>query len=551
MLEAAFKNRGVLIALATGLLLLGPAIGIIEPATASAPWSQKLDPLALEECAAEGHAPVVVMLAEQADLTGAESAVDKAARGRWVVRRLREVAERTQPPVVSWLEDRGVAVKRYFAANALAIDADSVTLYGLARRADVSYVELEGQVSVPEPYEAEGSATFSSLSEPNTPQIVERGVKAIGADEVWDMGYRGEGVVVGIVDTGANHRHPALKYNYRGRDDDHDYDWFDAAGASQEPTDDDSHGTHVTGTAVGEAGARQIGVAPGAEWIACRNIQRRSGDDQYSLDCVEWMLEPYRLDGSDPRSELAPDVVNASWGSRPGKDCAGSRALQSMIVSLRAAGILFVAAAGNSGSKCETVCAPGAYPEVFSVANYDVRRRSIFDSSSRGPVKFYPFDNPVEIVKPDIAAPGTNVNSSIPPSRYDKKSGTSMASPHVTGAVALVLSARPDLRGHPEIVQQMLEGTASEMRPDRCGPAGEDEFNNSAGHGIMDVEAAVEVALSATPPPSPTPIPTETLTPTTGPTATPTLTPEPPTPTPAPVFEIYLPWLSRRAFLTR
>jgi subtilisin family serine protease len=548
MIHASFGSRSAVALFAAGVALSLLSISALEPAGAEVALASKLDPRALEVAESSGTAPVFVMLSEQADLAGAEYAADKATRIRYVSERLHEVADRTQPPLVEWLAEQGVAADRYHIVNALKVEADGPTLQALAKRADVANVELEGEVFVPDPgVDVNGDGGSSPDAE--APLVVERGLKAIGADKVWAMGYRGEGVIVGIVDTGANDRHPALKSNYRGRDGDHDYDWLDPAGGSDKPADDDGHGTHVTGISVGEAGARQIGAAPGAEWIACRNIQRRSGEDQNSIECLQWMREPTKLDGSDRRAEMAPDVINASWGSRPGQQCEGGSALRQAVSTLRSDGILFVAAAGNSGDKCETVCAPGSFPDTFTVANYDVRRRGIYSSSSRGPVKMY--SDLGEFIKPDIAAPGTNVNSSVPPTRYDTKSGTSMASPHVAGAVALLLSARPELKGRPDVVRQIMEETADEIRADKCGPSGADEFNNAAGHGLMDIEAAVELALSATPPPSPTPEPTITLTPTIGPTATPTLTPEPPTETPPPVFEVYVPHVSRRALIRR
>ncbi len=526
-------------------LLLGGLSGVFVPARALTPAAARLDPRALAAAEEDGRAEVFVILAEQADVSAAYNIPDKAARTRYVYERLREVAKRTQPPLVAWLEQREAHVQRFFIANVIEVEADTATLLALAARPDVSYVELETDIELIEPvYEGADGDEMASLS-PLVPDVVERGLKTIGADDVWKMGYKGEGIVVAITDTGANHRHPALKAQYRGADGDHDYDWYDAVGNSPAPVDEASHGTHVTGIAVGEAGARQIGVAPEAQWIACRMIKKRSSEGDSSLRCLQWVLAPTPV-GTDPddfgdegRPEMAPDVVNASWGSEPGRDCAGSSAVRAAVQNLVAGGILFVASAGNSGNGCQTVCAPGTYPFTFTVANYDVRRRKIAQSSSRGPVG--------EMIKPDIAAPGVDINSSIPPSRYAKKSGTSMASPHVAGAVALLLSARPEFRGKPEIIRKLFEDTASPVVDRKC-PPGTDAFNNNAGHGLIDVPDAVEAALTATLPPTPTntptltPVPTDTPTPTTTPT---------PTATAVPHFEVYVPWIGRRVSLGR
>lgn len=510
-------------------------------AVARAAEEHKLDPRAVAVAERQGKAKVIVSLVEQADVGAAYRIPDKAERSRYVFGRLVEVAARTQPPLVAWLARQGVPSKPLWIVNALVVEAAPATLRSLAARPEVAAVRLAGSTALIEPIPLGRRA-----SEGEQLQVAERNVKQINADEVWKLGYTGQGAVVAVTDTGVAYRHAALKAAYRGAGGSHDYNWFDAVARSPEPVDEDSHGTHVTGIVVGEAGARQIGVAPGARWIACRLIERRTGPDEATLACLQWVLAPTRVDGSEPRPELAPDVVNASWGGLPGKDCEGLPEIRAAVQNVVASGILFVAAAGNSGPDCATICAPAMYPEPIAVANYD--GRGIADSSSRGPVRY----GSREEIKPDLAAPGTGINSSIPPQRYDEKSGSSMAAPHVTGVAALLLSARPDFRGRPEVLRRLLETTARPIRPDRCGPPGQDDFNNSAGHGLVDARAAVLAALSATPPPTPTepPSPTATEPPSPTPTVTLTATAEPtsqrPTVTPRPHFAIYLPTLGRR-----
>jgi subtilisin family serine protease len=550
-------NRTALLLCLLLVLLVAAIAGATAPAAAVAPGPEKLDARALAVAEQEGRAPVFVHLSEQADLTGAAEIEDRVGRIRYVYERLREVAIRTQPPVVAQLEARGIAVERYFITNALAVEADSAALLSIAGLPEVEYVELETGIELVGPDVGDEERAGGRGDEPQTPLIVERGVREIGADEVWDMGYEGEGIVVAITDTGADIRHPAIKKSYRGYQGEHHYNWYDAIDDKQKPEDIDSHGTHVTGIVAGEAGARQIGVAPGAKWIACRLIKRRSSEGDSSLRCLQWLLAPTRTDvdpadfSSEGRPDMAPHVVNASWGSKPGADCEGSAAVRAAVANIVRAGIVFVAAAGNSGDGCSTVCAPATYPFTFTVGNYNVLQRKIAGNSSRGPVD----TDDGELIKPDISAPGVEINSSVPPTRYDKKSGTSMASPHVAGAVALLLSAKPDLIGQPELVREALEAEASPLRPDKCGPPGEDEFNNSAGHGVLDVEAAVEAALTATVAPTPTVSPTPTMTSTDAPTptgtvsptpSTPTATTAPPTVTPGPTYEVVLPWVGRR-----
>ncbi len=508
--------------------------------------------------AAPAGGGVLVSLAEKADLSGARDQAGKAARTRYVYERLRAVAERTQPPLVSWLESRGAQVERFWVDNMLRVRADAATLGALAQRPEVAWQRREGRIVLIDPLPADPVA---AAARPAGLAVVETGVKEINADEVWKMGFKGGGSTVAILDTGADFKHPALKKNYRGYPEyKHDYHWLDAVRDEQAPLDENSHGTHVAGTAVGSDPVRQVGVAPAAKWIACRLIEERSGPDSASLRCLQWALAPTTLDGKNPKPELAPDVINASWGSEPSDGCL-AETVHGAIRSLEAAGILFVAAAGNSGDKCKTVCVPGAYAESFTVGNYDVRARDMSATSSRGPA-----DWPGRpLVKPDVSAPGTNVNSSIPGNRYEEKSGTSMASPHVAGAVALLLSAKPEYRGWPDLLRQTLEESARKSRTtNRCGEA-ENDKDNEAGRGVIDVKKAVGAALTATVPP--TVAPTATRTPRPSPTATrpgpsatatapatatgaATATPEPPaeasvTP-PARRFHVFAPYTARR-----
>lgn len=530
--------------------------------------SDRLDPRALSVAESAGRAPVIVHLAQQADLHGAFKLAGKVARTRYVVGRLRAVADRTQPPLVQWLEVRGAGVERFFIDNVLAVEADAPTLIALADRSEVASVEYAAEMQLVEPTAARealptgvrrggpvagggvavGTAATAVVAAPNrvlaaseavaAPDRVEIGLQQIGVDTVWQMGYRGEGVVIAVVDSGVASEHAALKSKYRGEVDGHDFNWLDAIDGKDKPLDDEGHGTHVTGIAVGGVDAREIGAAPSAKFIACRVGRGDSLVPSAGFKCLEWVLAPTRRDGTEPRPDLAPDIVNASWSFGMDEVCY-STMLQGAVRNLQAAGILFVASAGNRGSACRTVCAPGAYPESLAVANYDVNVKRIYPGSSRGPVPF----GDGELIKPDIAAPGVGINSSVPPNRYERRSGTSMAAPHVAGAAALLLSARPDLRGKPEEVTALLTGSGSPLPADRCGPKDADDFNNSAGHGLLHIDVAVATALAPTATATVTASATVTPSPTAGPTAVPT---EPPSAVPERV-DVYMPWVGRRA----
>ncbi len=156
---------------------------------------------------------------------------------------------------------------------------------------------------------------------------------------MWAAGYTGQGAVIGGQDTGYDWDHPALKNQYRGWNGasaDHDYNWHDAihvtgsiCGAnSPEPCDDDDHGTHTMGTMVGDDGlGNQIGMAPGARWIGCRNMNDGVGTPATYTECYEWFIAPYPVGGTPDQGDpsKAPDVINNSWGCPPSEGCLHSR----------------------------------------------------------------------------------------------------------------------------------------------------------------------------------------------------------------------------------
>jgi subtilisin family serine protease len=278
----------------------------------------------------------------------------------------------------------------------------------------------------------------------STPGIdtVEWGVDRIRAPQVWSQfGTRGEGIVVANIDTGVQFDHPALAAKYRGRDAngaiDHNYNWFDPSEVcpTAAPCDNNNHGTHTMGTMVGDdGGANQIGVAPGAKFIAAKGCESSSCSDFALLSSGEWIVAPTDLNGNNPRPDLAPDIVNNSWGGL-GYDPFYEEIVQSWL----AAGIFPAFSNGNSGPGCNTSGSPGMYNESYSSGAFDINN-AIASFSSRG-------TGENGEIKPNLAAPGVNVRSSIAGGSYGNFSGTSMASPHTAGTVALIWSASPATRG--------------------------------------------------------------------------------------------------------
>jgi subtilisin family serine protease len=290
---------------------------------------------------------------------------------------------------------------------------------------------------------------------------------------------------------------------YNGVTATHDYNWHDAihsAGSdcgadSPAPCDDNSHGTHTMGTIVGDDGlGNQIGVAPGARWIGCRNMKEGVGTPATYAECFEFFLAPYPVDGDPAERDpsRAPHVINNSWVCPPSEGCDWDT-LREVVENVRAAGIMVVASAGNSGPTCSTVQdPPSIYNAAFSVGatnSSDV----IASFSSRGPVTV----GGLGWRKPDLSAPGVNIRSCVPGGGYQGGwQGTSMAGPHVAGAVALLWSAAPALIGDVDATEALLARTARPRTTTQsCGGDGPDDVpNNVYGWGVVDALAAVQAA---------------------------------------------------------
>ena len=230
--------------------------------------------------------------------------------------------------------------------------------------------------------------------------------------------------MVASADTGVRWTHNALKPHYRGWDGvnaDHDYNWHDAihdsvgelcGNDSPFPCDGNGHGSHTTGTAIGDDGAgNQIGMAPGAKWIACRMLNEEGfGTDANAIECMEFFLAPYPVGGDPSQGDptKAPDITNNSWGCFPSEDCLDD-ALQAAVEAQRAAGIMMVVAAHNQGPDCSTVATPGIYEASYTVGALVTGTDNIASFSSRGPVTVDGSNR----IKPDITAPGASIRSAF------------------------------------------------------------------------------------------------------------------------------------------
>jgi serine protease AprX len=489
------------------LLTLSPGLS----AAGSPPRPATVDPLVWETIQAKGTAEVLVVFRAQADLSGAAALPTKEAKGRYVYQALQAMAQASQQDVRAVLDAQRATYQSFYIVNAIKLQADEVMVRSLAAHPEVD--RIVPNPWVPNPWVPNPGTTLSDVQQTassaqytvaQSTAGIEPNLVRVNADDVWALGYTGQGIVVAGQDTGYDWDHPALINQYRGWDGssvDHDYNWHDAihsgggtCGAdSPEPCDDYGHGTHTMGTMVADdGGSNQIGMAPGAQWIGCRNMNVGVGSPATYLECFEFFLAPYPVSGTPDQGDpaLAPDVVNNSWSCPPSEGCDTST-LEAPVDALRQAGIVVVVSAGNNGSACETVSSPPAlYQQSFSVGAFSYSTDQIASFSSRGPVTY----GGTTYTKPDITAPGVNIRSSIPGGGYGTMQGTSMAAPHVAGAVALLLSAAPDYTGNVDAIEHTLTASAEPKTTTQgCGGDGPTDVpNNVWGWGILDSLAAVD-----------------------------------------------------------
>jgi subtilisin family serine protease len=481
----------------------------------------------MEHTANGQQAEFFVVLTDQADLSGSASLPTKAEKGRYVYDTLLSKAQTTQEPILQWLRDRAIEHQSFYIINAILVKGNRELAETLAARPDVARVEGNPLIhnDLPQPDRIEEA--------PSQPATIEPGINYTHAPEVWALGFTGQGIVVASADTGVRWTHNALKPHYRGWDGqnaDHDYNWHDSihdsvgnpcGNDSSFPCDDFFHGSHTTGTAIGDDGmGNQIGMAPGAKWIGCRNMDQGNGTPARYIECMEFFLAPYPIGGGQGDPTKAPDITINSWSCPASEGCSADT-LQAAVEAQAAAGIMMVAAAQNAGPNCSTVTdPPGIYAAAYSVGALQTGTDTIASFSSRGPITADGSNR----IKPDISAPGTGTRScsNSSDSAYTTASGTSMATPHISGAMALLWSAIPSLRHQLTASRDALNNSAVHIASTQCGAAGPP--NNVYGWGRVDIFAAVGGG---------TPTPTPTATPTASPTATASATATPrPTPTP-------------------
>jgi len=417
---------------------------------------------------------------------------------------MRDRAETAQAGILSQLEAQGGGTVRdvqpFWIVNAIVARLSGQVIMDLAERDDVLFIRLMNvENALIEPVDIHPADPGEGG------RAVAWGVSKIGAPDVWALGYDGSGIVVSVVDTGVDYNHNDLHNNMW-----HDtaaglhYGW-DFENNDGDPMDSNGHGTHCAGSVAGDGTAgTETGVAPGATIMACRVANQLSAEAQL------WEAFEFSIDNG-------ADVISTSmgWCQAWDPDRVSWRESEENVL---AAGICHSVAAGNEGgnpSSWGDIRTPGdcpppwLHPEqttsgglsaVVTVGATDINDAIAYFSSVGYSTWMYDapwFDyddtSPnIGLIDPDISGPGVDIVSCAlgNPTGYTTMSGTSMATPHLAGCMALVLSANPSLS--PGQVDSLLEVTALDL-----GAAGKDNvFGSGRVQALEAVQAALEVPVA-------------------------------------------------------
>ena len=446
--------------------------------------------LAISKANPDDYIRVLVLLRDQVDVVSMDErfyreSVSNQRRAYELINQLQEKARTTQVSILSYLQEKSqqgnvFQYESYWISNLVMVEAKLKVINELMFRLDVSQMDLDAILELDKPVEVTEIV-------PEGIESVEAGLKIINANLLWAIGITGQGRLVMGIDTGVQLQHPALQYKWRGNHVPYNQAWFDPGGGTTTPNDCDYHGSHTMGTMVGRSTttADTVGVAINAEWIAAKTICS-SPHTSNSIAAFQWAMNP---DGNPATTDDMPDVISNSWYDPDvTNECSGI--YKTTLDAVEAAGIAVVFSAGNNGPGVSTITKPKNINtnlvNVFCVANINGAswlggsNDPIASSSSRGPSLCGGTGS--LLIKPEVSAPGTSVRSCNSSGGYTLATGTSMAAPHVAGAVALLKQAFPNLTG-----RQILEALYNTARD--LGTVGED---NTYGTGLIDVYAAYQ-----------------------------------------------------------
>ncbi len=370
--------------------------------------------------------------------------------------------ESEQKEILQILDDatadgKALDINSINVANAIAAEITPDIITSLANRSDVSKIEFDDVVYV-EDNSVPDTEVLSTYKPENNSSSVVWSLDKINAPAVWQRGITGKGIIVAVLDSGVDATHPDLAH-LPNSNDSKIIGWIDFVNGRSSPYDDRGHGTHVCGTISGiGVNGYQTGVAPGTKLIVAKVFSYGFGNMSHVLLAFDWAVS------NNAR------IISYSNGKTH------SDALAIAVDNVMAAGVIPVIAAGNTGPNSNTTICPGDEINSTTVGatdSFDI----IASFSSRGPVTL----NGKTYIKPNVSAPGVNVISTMPGGGYASKNGTSMATPHVSGTVALMLEKNPALK--PSQINEILENTAVDL-----GQAGKD---NIYGAGRIDAYKAV------------------------------------------------------------
>lgn len=395
--------------------------------------------------------PVIIHLSDKVKVNDIKFTVQKEGRSG-VIKSLREKAAKTQGPLRDFLKIKGARdIKSFWITNAVATKLPAGVIEELKSFPGIDKLTYDSFITLPP------VTTGTTI-------IPAWNIERIKALELWNLGYKGAGIVVANMDTGVDFNHPDLQAKWRGGTN----SWFDPYNEHPTPYDNNGHGTATMGVMVGgDNSGYAIGVAPDAKWVAVK-IFNDAGQATYGTihQSFQWILDP----DNNPDTDDAPHIVNNSWGFNAPDQCITE--FQDDISALKASNIFVVFSGGNynTNPSSPSSISPANNSGVFSVGATDAND-SIANFSSRGPSAC---DNSIF---PTIVAPGINIYTTDLYSSYGTFSGTSFSAPHVAGAAALLLSALPGLSI--EELEAGLINSASDL-----GATGPD---NNYGYGIINV----------------------------------------------------------------
>ncbi|MFU8854525.1 S8 family serine peptidase [Micromonospora sp. SL1-18] len=480
------------LAVAVGLSMLSPpSASAAEPDPGAA--ASKIAPDLKDRFRTEPVSDFWITFDTKADLAPAKKIADWTTRGQFVYDALTAAAKDSVASVSTELDGAGVKYTSYPIANAVLVKGGTENLaLDVASVVQVAEIHATPQVALVEPVDEKSPA--DQAVRPAAPAAaaeagtVSWGLDAIHAPEAWAKGATGAGITVSNLDSGVQFDHPALVDSYRGNKGDgtfdHDYNWMATRGTcTGAPCDDNGHGTHTMGTMVGDDGTNHVGVAPDAQWIATNGCCASNGPESL-LESGWWLLAPTDVHGNNPDVSKRPHVINNSWGQSAEHNF--NDFFQAIDEAWSAAGIFSVWSSGNTSpyAACNTVSSPGSAASAYSVGAY-ASNGTLASFSRKG-------EGEGGRIKPEISAPGVTVRSSYPNNSYTEMSGTSMAAPHVAGAVAALWSYDPTLIGQVEETRRLLAESAVDVNDTECG--GTAAFNNKYGEGRLDLVRLLELA---------------------------------------------------------